>query len=244
MNTIYITYILESKNNTNTTLFGSSIHCNYIEKIVVEDISNASIGVNFTSTDDFKFLNTGNTDGFNADSISLIAQRVVGDNKPTSDKWVKTDVTDQIIDYFPSFTVGDLLTPEHLTETIFTFQLKLYNDNSYATPYTLDNINYPNNNMSGTGVNKPLTFGDEEIFIGNVSTEIAAIAHTTSIEIKLLGNEFNTTNNLTWDGNSDIYITEVGIYDKTKNLVAIGKLNTPIKKNNTISRTILFEVDF
>ena len=41
-----------------------------------------------------------------------------------------------------------------------------------------------------------------------------------------------------------VYITEIGIYDTNKNLVAIGKLNDPVAKDATISRTIVFAIDF
>jgi len=43
---------------------------------------------------------------------------------------------------------------------------------------------------------------------------------------------------------SSVAISEVGIYDENKNLVAVGKLNNPIIKDSTISRTISFAIDF
>jgi hypothetical protein len=64
------------------------------------------------------------------------------------------------------------------------------------------------------------------------------------MSINLALNEFNSSNNLTWDGTSSVYISEVGLYDENKNLVAIGKLNNPIQKDSTISKTILFALDF
>jgi len=57
-------------------------------------------------------------------------------------------------------------------------------------------------------------------------------------------NQFNSTTNLTWDGVSKVAISEIGIYDADKNLVAVGKLNDPIDKDSSIARTILFAIDF
>jgi len=89
-----------------------------------------------------------------------------------------------------------------------------------------------------------LSFGDETYFFGVVETEIKADVYTTDISINLPLNEFNTSTNSTWDGNSKVYISEIGIYDSDKNLVAIGKLNNPVPKDSTISRTIVFAIDF
>jgi hypothetical protein len=64
------------------------------------------------------------------------------------------------------------------------------------------------------------------------------------IGIDLPLDEFNSSTNLSWDGGETVFISEVGIYDSNRNLVAIGKLNDPVPKDSTISRTIVFAVDF
>lgn len=249
--TAYITYMLESTSgNTENISFGGAIHCNYIKKINLDNISSNEINIKFNSTDDFKFLNTGGT-GFNGvliDKISMIAQIVdnseftnVNDIKPASDKWRKYDVTQQIADKFSGFTVGNLIKPINLVNIVFKLPVVDYFN---APQYTLDYLSYPSIDNIGTDLNKPLTFGDEEYFIGNVSTDIAAIAYTLDLEINLLGNEFNSSNNSTWGGNSDVYISEIGLYDDDNNLVAIGKLNKPIKKNSNTAKTIAFQIDF
>ena len=55
--------------------------------------------------------------------------------------------------------------------------------------------------------------------------------------------DFNSSTNATWDGQS-VFASEIGIYDDNNNLVAIGKFNDPVEKNATLSRTILFAIDF
>lgn len=247
----YMSYILESTSGNSTGIdFGSSIHCNYIKHVDMDSTGGVDVNIKFNSTDDFKFLNSGGTDsyGYLINKISIITQLIdlsefekESDIIVKSDEWRKFDVTNQISDKFPSFTNGDLIQPEHLVDIVFKVPLSQYDS---APIYNLDSLSYPSSDNVGTGVDKPLTFGDEEYFIGNVSTEIAAIAYTTNLEINLLGSEYNSSNNLTWDGESDVFISEVGLYDSDENLVAIGKLNKPIRKNSSITRTISFQIDF
>jgi hypothetical protein len=80
--------------------------------------------------------------------------------------------------------------------------------------------------------------------LGNVYTEIHADVYTTNLSLVLNLNEFNSSTNNTWNGISRVAISEIGIYDANKNLVAIGKLNDPLEKDDTIGRTIAFAIDF
>lgn len=247
--TIFFSYLLESASG-----YSTGIHCNYINKVVVDDVANKEINIYFSDVNDFKFLSSGNTEttGFTANKIYLISQIVSNSNfattadvKPTVGEWRKYDVTNQITNYYPEYTDGDFLSPIYLAGTIFKFPTYKYYDINEMPLYDLDYINYPSSVYTGTTEsNKPLYFGDEQYFIGNVSTDIEAIAYTSDISIILPLNQFNSTNNVTWDGLSKVYITEIGIYDDEKNLVAIGKLNNPIPKDSSISRTIVFAIDF
>jgi hypothetical protein len=247
--TIFFSYQLES-----TSGYSSGIHCNYINKVVLDDISNKEINFYFSDIDDFKFLSSGSTEatGYTANKIYLIAQIVsnsafvtIADVKPTMGEWRKYDVTSQITGYYPGYVDGNLLSPTYLAGSIFKFPLYKYYDVVEMPLYNLDYLNYPSSTYTGgTESNKPLYLGDEQYFIGNVSTDIEAIAYTSDISITLPLNQFNSTNNATWDGSSKVYITEIGIYDDEKNLVAIGKLNNPIPKDSSISRTIVFAIDF
>lgn len=249
----YITYILESTTgNTSGISFGGAIHCNYIKHIDLDNLISNEINIKFNSVDDFNFLNTGGTtnSGFLVDKISMIIQIIdlsqyenESDIVLKSDEWKKYDVTDQIADKFDDFNIGDLIKPINLVNIVFKMPVNEY-ENEDIPNYTLDYLSYPSSDDVGTGVDKPLTFGDEQYFIGNVSSDIAAIAYTMDLEINLLESEFNSTNNETWDGESDVYISEIGIYDDDENLVGIGKLNKPIKKNSSTTRTIAFQIDF
>lgn len=238
--TVFITYMLKSDNNlSNGYGYNSAIHCNYINKVYLDEILNNEVNIFFNKPEEFKFLTTTGGYGFSAHRICMLVQ-IVDNNlftgnetpKPNSKEWRVYDVTNQIIDYIPD----SLLTVDDLLSTVFRATLTTYYTQEI---YDLSYLNYPNNDTIN-----PLAFGDEYFLFGNVRTNIEAIAHSMDLTIELPMGEFNTSNNLTWDDNLPVYITEVGLYDGDGDLVAIGKLNTPIKKDSTTSRTLVFGVDF
>ena len=232
--TLYTTYLLEPDSGS-TNLYGykKSIHCNYIQQLEVDVITNQEFNINFTDPNDFKFLSVSGGTGFTANKIKVLAQLVEENNELKSDGWKIFDVTDQVTGY----TSGQTLSATDLTSTVFRIPL---NDYNIADSYDLSYLNYP---LSSDSTN-PLCFGDETYFIGNVTTSVEAMAYSTDLPIVLPLNQYNSSTNNTWDGKSTVYISEIGIYDKDHNLVAIAKLNSPIPKDDTISRTFVFGIDF
>lgn len=248
-NTVFISYILTPTTGLTAGDYSQAIHCNYIKKIDlgISDPYVQEISLNFLDPNDFKFLanevdgTNGLGTGFTAHKIYALVQIVsnapfntLADVKPDSDKWKLVDITSQVIGATPTY-----LTAAHLTTVVFKIQLLLYNNSSVFLPYDLSYLNYP----SSSEIDK-LAFGEATYFFGNVRTKIKADVYTTDISINLPLNEFNSTTNKTWDGYETVYISEVGIYDSNKNLVAIGKLNNPVAKDSTIARTIVFALDF
>ena len=237
--TVFTTYALAPSGNT--IGFNQAIHCNYIKSLEIEttSISIQEFRFYFDDSDDFKFLNdsVSNEIGFMAQKIYVLLQLVEHTGttttvEPVSSNWKMYDVTDQISGYVE----GQLLSASDLTGVVF--RVPLLNYDTY-TSYTLNYLTYPTSAQTTN-----LCFGDEDYFFGNVSTTIKAHVYTTDITINLPLNEFNSTDNETWDGLSSVYITEIGIYDGDYNLVAIGKLNKPMRKDSMTSRTISFSIDF
>jgi len=240
--TVYFTYLLEDNTliKTGDVGYSTSIHCNYINKFSADNLS-GEVNMSFDDENDFQFLSTNNGGtGFTANKIYMIIQVVtnelidgnLNELPPKSDSWRKFDVTNQIDEHIS----GDTLIASGLTSTVFKVPILNYES---GEPYNLDYLNYPDINN-----NNLLSFGDEEIFLGNVETEIEASVYTTDLGINLPLNEYNSSTNPTWDGESEVYITEIGIYNEERELIAIGKLNNPLKKDNSISRTIVFGIDF
>ena len=234
--TVFTSYLLES-----TDGYSSAIHCNYIKTIPLDtdtpDIM--QVNMNFQNVEDFKFLSTNNgITGYTADRIFALIQIVSGTVgvKPLASDWKKFEIIPT------GHVAGTPLTADELTAESFIIPLHdYYVDPLVFIPYNLTYLNYP------TSASGDLCFGDEVYFFGNVSTEIHADVYVTDLSIRLPLNEFNSSSNITWAKvfpRPAVAITEIGIYDDNKNLVAIGKLNDPIVKDGTIARTILFALDF
>lgn len=232
---IYTTYLFENNAYSTSNPFGitTPIHCNYINKLNVDNIANAQLSLYFTSEDDFPFMYNGgyNYNKWTANRIKILVQMV--DNtvatQPKNDEWRVFDVTNQLEELN-----NTPITPTILVKKIFNIKLNEYYNQPF---YDLSYLSYPT-------TDDKLSFGDELFFMGNVETKIIAEAHRMKILVDLPNNEYNFTTNPTWNGNEDVFITEVGLYSDDGVLLGIGKLNKPVNKNNTINRNITFEIDF
>jgi hypothetical protein len=246
--TAFMTYMLVPESgSTNGYGYSRPIHCNYINNIVFEDLTNKEFNIYFNDAAEFKFLSNEGGTGFTAHYIYVLAQLIdngpyasVDDVKPFSDQWRLFDVTEQVSGY----TSGMTLTAQQLSSDVFRIPIADY----YIAPlYDLSYLDYP---AAVTGTTSPTTellcFGDETYFMGNVTTSVEAIAYTMDLAINLPLDQFNSSDNSTWNSGLDgqVFISEIGLYDSEKNLVGIAKLNNPIPKDDSISRTIVFGMDF
>jgi hypothetical protein len=92
--------------------------------------------------------------------------------------------------------------------------------------------------------NSNLVFGEEQILLGNVSAKAEAVVQRTKFVTQLNINQFFMSTNPTWSSGKPVYITEVGIYDEENNLVAVGKMNTPIPKSGDGIVVLVVDMDF
>jgi len=245
-NTIYVTYQFEGAPYSAGTSYGYStpIHCNYIEKIETDSIANSTFSLIFDNNE-FPFLADNNGDlsitggsGWSAWRLNALIQilNTTGDTAtPDPAGWKIIDITEQT----EGWVSGQTLEKTGITSTVYSVTLQEYNAADY---YDLSYLNYPN-----SGQTENLAWGEESFFYGNVKTDIKATAYTTDIPIVMDLNKFNSSTNPTWLGlevKPPVSVSEVGLYDANGNLVAIGKLNNPIDKDSTISRTIVFALDF
>lgn len=244
--TVFFSYMLTSNSGESTNYgYNDAIHCNYINTLQLDSITNKEVNIFFENEEDFKFLsNTGGT-GITVNNVYVLIQLInnssytsISDVEPVAANWKKYNVTNQVSGYTTGGTLT--LTGIDLTTTIFKVPLYLYNNVNLMVSYNLEYLNYP----AVDADTNLLCFGDEEYFIGTVSTDIEAIAYSTDLAIQLPLNQYNSSTNETWDGSTEVYISEVGLYDTDRNLVGIAKLNNPIPKDSTIARTIVFGLDF
>ena len=170
--------------------------------------------------------------GFEADKFKIIAQRVTAGEKPQSQNWRIMDFTGSI----DSHVSGSTINPLSLESSTFTLTSDLY---LASSTYLLhDYLNVPT-----TAETNLLQFGDENFFYGNMNSSASTTKWRTKFNIVVPPTQFNTTTNPTWpNSGQNVHISEVGIYSVGGDLVAIGKMNLPIEKNNTT--TVIIEIAF
>lgn len=229
-NDFYITYLIGSISG-----YSAGIHCAYYTKLTKSSSNPVKASCYFDSANEstFPYLTDGSTGlGFQVTNMYLIFQKTLTGERPDPAGWKIKDVT---------YLIGDGSTEvaaSVLDNT--TFEIT-YDDYASASTY-----NY-NNFISSPTLVQPdlLNFGDEEFFFGDVNTEIAASSFRTAFIFNLPINEYNDSLNPTWeDSGRNVHITEMGIYDSTKRLVAIGKVSNPIEKHSAKTVVIELSIDF
>lgn len=211
---LYVTYRFN-----NTTRFASgadTLHCNYYSKIQgpTGTTDSQNVAVRFGS--EFPYMIQNGIDGFAADEFELIFQKVTGDTKPSPTGWKIWDYTSDL----SSSLVNGYITREGLTGTTFLITNEIYNS---ATTYSLGNyISIPAN-----GDTENLDFGDEYFFYGNLETDIEATIYEMRYLINLSRNQFTNSSNPTYTSGTTAYVSEIGLYDKDKDLIVISKLQSP-----------------
>jgi hypothetical protein len=244
-NYVALTYLFSSSSyNSNQSLgFKGGIHCGYIEKITQDASTAKNVTFQFVESD-LKFMISSVAasvgTGFNVNNLFILAQKCTIGDEPNPKEWRLMDVTSRLFDYANWSTTT-------MPVSALTTQAYTINNDDYTggTSYDISNI-------IGTLPTSPtytdgLGFGEESILIGNINTDIKATVYKTKIGQNLNFNQYNTTVNPTYsfdEGNSDLFITEVGIYDDNNNLVAVGKLSNPLKKNSLRLLTVQIDMDF
>ena len=214
--------------------FGSSIdgyqylHCNYYQKVTGPksgctdselDIILSFSGQNFAN--ELKCLNDDDTipTGYTANEFFVLIQKgSTSQSRPTPGNWVKVDLTTEIItppDYISS---NDLVNATTLLVDLTTYESSLLYDLSTQIG------GLP---TQATSASARYTFGDDYSFFGNIKTDITATIYEMRYLINLPYNQFLKSSNPTWSEGIIPYITEIGLYDENKNLLVLGKVQSP-----------------
>jgi hypothetical protein len=212
---MYVTYRFRD-----TTRFGQgqdTLHCNYYTKIQGPTGSTTDSNVTIRFGSEFPYLIQGGLNGFSADEMYMLCQVVTGDTRPSPTNWKIIDVTSQL----QSTMVNGYITEAGLTSN--TFVINTDNYNSQTSGYTLSNyMSIPYN-----GEDSLLNFGDEFFFYGSIETDIQATIHEMRYLINLSRNQFTNTSNPTYTSGSTAYVSEIGLYDRDKDLIVVSKLQSP-----------------
>jgi hypothetical protein len=95
--------------------------------------------------------------------------------------------------------------------------------------------------LSDSGTNVGLNFGDEYFFYGNLETDIQATIYEMRYQINIGSVNFQTSSNPTHTKGTPSYITEIGLYDSNKDLMIISKLQSPVLRQGIQQFLIKFD---
>jgi hypothetical protein len=170
-------------------------------------------------------------EGFVADKIELIVQKVEGNVRPNSSEWKIIDVTPQI----SNTMINGYITENGLTGTTFVITQDDYDN---APSYDLNNFI----DLTPVGsTNSQLNFGDEYYFYGALETDIQATIYEMRYKVNLSSSEFQVSTNPSWTNGNPSHITEIGLYDSDKNLMIISKMQSPTLRQGIQQFLIKFD---
>jgi hypothetical protein len=231
---VYFTYTLLNTSGVTDVLHSMYINCINFESDCETCPGNSPArNLRFTlPPNELPYMTTSGGTGFQSNIFGVIIQVVPKGTKPQPNQWKFIDLTNDIT----SHTSPNNINPVVLESTNFTIDRLMYDS---APVYQLPiNINVVGDDMG-------LQFGDERFFYGNINSYGEIIKYRTVFNVVIPPSNFNTSNNPTWFGSlKNTHISEIGIYDNSNNLVAIGKFTLPIEKTINSSIIIQMAIEF
>ena len=236
--TAYVTYTIENSTGTGLT---STLPCQKYIKITNTTSFYKDVTFRINTPDDLPYMRKiedGSYDGlgFYGYNFKVLFQKVANaDDRPDPTTWKAYDYTNDNLTTVSGETINpiQLQNQSPVTNGFIITELT----NTGATTYDLTSVL----DMAPKTSPTDLQFGDERFFFGNIETYIGATIYKTFFPITINAGQYDTTGNNTRSKDAttnppDIMVSEVGIYDGTKNLVIVGKLSKPTKliAGNTI----------
>jgi hypothetical protein len=229
---VYVSYMFYDDNNSTY-----SAPCAQYIKVEPKDDDNYDVTVSFK--DGFGFLRDldilDNDPGFQATKFFILVQQVDAGQKPTPEDWRYIEYTDSLVNYVS----GSNIVSSNIVGKKYIITAEDY-DNADAFSYQ-DLIGYPNLDQKGN-----MIFGDEFMLMGDLTLHKQHSVYVMNYVINLPKDLFVRSQNPTWD-NGNLRITEVALYNRNKEMVAIGKLSIPhIREvgSSSSEQVISVKIDF
>lgn len=244
----YFTYRITERDPSNgswpTTLLGSDylgygerlagLPCQYIQRV---DVPSGNTGLGYFSITIPKLLQaTGGTDcvqndisGFVASWLELMAATgSTTASGPDMSSWKVMTGSPAEAAWTGNFNTSNVIIVNETSS--FRYDLS---GSSYSWAQT---------NLSGSSA---LSLGTEPVLFANLTGNFASDIYKMSAVCVARNNEFNNTQNMTFDevSNDYVYVDEVGLYNETNDLLMVAKLSRPVKKNDQKFLTIKIELD-
>lgn len=236
--TMYVTYVLESDNGLTYSL-PQQKYTKYVNDSKID----RDVSFKFEDTGLLKYMkkveqNSYSGLGFYAHHIKLLYQIVDNrEDRPESDNWSAFNLTNLQITTNVGETINPVLLENQNSENIGFILTP--NEIPFSYNYNLNVLNIPEINCCG----EKLTFGDEELFFGLMNTEIGACFYRYEANLNINVNELVKSSNPTFN-NQNLIISEIGLLDEEKELVAITKLSHPVEATPNTLFGIEISLDF
>jgi hypothetical protein len=233
--TVWLTYMFG--NTSGDTL--NSLPCNYFNKITGNGTP-SQLTFKF-NTEAFPYI-SGTTSGTTLNDIKdvFVADKfyalVQTGSTPTTNGWIKIDITSQISGYTSGYI-------NHLSLVNYTFTITKAN-------YTGGTLFDLEDHMSGvttdylwntTGSTTQPQFGDEQPFPGSVRLVRATDIEEMNMLVNLPSTQFTTSQNPTCVSCNPV-ITEVALLDSLKEPLVVAKTSVPISRTGT--QVFAIKLDF
>ena len=230
---LWVTYLFRPRINGGA----QGIHCNYYQKICgpSQDCGATEQNVTVTFGGDFGCMSQNLVSGWYAGQFWVLAQKTNTTDRPDPAAWRAINFT-SVLQSNGSIDANGFIAPSGMTDVNFTISQTNYDA---APVYSITDqivVKMPDEN------DLQMNFGDETFFHGIVKTDIQATIYEMRYLANLPSNQFVTSTNPTWSEGVDTYMTEVGLYDNDKNLLALGKFQSPQLREGV--QQVVVKLDF
>jgi hypothetical protein len=239
--TMYVTYTFENTSGTGLT---TTLPCQKYAKITNSTSVTKDVEFRISNLDYLPYMRkieNGGYDGrgFHAYNFKVLYQIVAdGEDRPDPTAWKVYDYTTSGL----TTNVGETIDPKQLenqSPVTNGFVIDSTVSGASTTFSLVSELNMPPNASP-----ESLQFGDERFFFGNITTYIGANIYKTLFGLTIDASQFQYTSNPTraTDGTNDsnLKVSEVGIYDNNNNLVVVGKTSEAI--DLAAGNTIMIEL--
>lgn len=233
--TMWITYSLDTDNGD---LLNETLPCQYYTKITNNTSSSKDVSFRISELDLLPYMRKVediNYDGlgFSTKKFKVLYQITTNSDRPNPENWLEHDYTNLDLTINSNETISPFALENPNEQSFIISNTNNSSDNNFDLISKLS----MNTNQNGFG----LQFGDERFFYGNLDTYIGANIYKTIFSLNITSDLYkHTTNPTIENSDSNLKMSECGIYDSSGELVMISKFSRPI--NLTPGNNILLEL--
>jgi hypothetical protein len=193
--------------------------CGYVKKVTAEYNSNINIEFGKNTFTSLKTNLNEIKNGYIADKFEILIQVTEKNKTPNRFNWKSIDLTSQIENH----KVGEYISEENLTSQKFIIDKNLYEKSKQIE------LN-------------DLSINEEFVFPGNIKLVLASDIEEMRILINTPHNNFNESQNPTYQEGQQKKVTEIALLNEEKETLIMAKMAVPVTRDG--SQTFVVKLDF